>query len=484
MENMTIDYQGFKRDTDLAVEKIRTGAMTMVQGAVELGYQLKVARDTGVLQESGYSSMGEFARAEYGLRPDQTTRYMQLNDKYSEDGYSRRLKEKYTGIGKTILMEMLTLPDIISDEITENFSKEDVRALSAELKEENEVTDLEVMMEETDQVQEKLPSILEQTAYQLGKDQPQIYIDLFEALYINESQAAAEILAPDEEKIYSLRIPGTGRILLSLKLSEQQVRLINVRSQEKEDFTWQQLEAAFRKLMDFTNGPEESWKEQYGEEFPREEPQEIKSDKKQPKVQKAKKPERKKPEKTKPVGKVENSVDKSQKTAVEQKEEQDGENTSSITPLEEPKIETKNEEKSQETALSETEPQIPGQDNIINHPEYMPKPEKEPEKEPVTEIAEEKPEEHAAETDNKIPEHDVRPDPEIAPAQPESEETAAEPMTRKGYIDTLTAYGTAEYIARAMRTFSNKTYNTLLDKDFWNEWLTGKVDHNGRPWEE
>ena len=114
----------------------------------------------------------------------------------------------------------------------------------------------------------------------------------------------------------------------------------------------------------------------------------------------------------------------------------------------------------------------------------MPKPEEEPEKEPVAEIAEEKPEEHAAETDNKIPEHDVRPEPEIAPAQPESEETAAEPMTRKEYIDTLTAYGTAEYIAKAMRTFSNKTYNTLLDKDFWNEWLTGKVDHNGRPWEE
>lgn len=449
MENMTIDYQGFKRDTDLAVEKIRTGAMTMVQGAVELGYQLKVARDTGVLQESGYSSMGEFARAEYGLRPDQTTRYMQLNDKYSEDGYSRRLKEKYTGIGKTILMEMLTLPDIISDEITENFSKEDVRALSAELKEENEVTDLEVMMEETDQVQEELPSILEQTVYQLGKDQPQIYIDLFEALYINESQAAAEILAPNEEKIYSLRIPGTGRMFLSLKLSEQQVRLINVRSQEKEDFTWQQLEAAFRKLMDFTNGPEESWKEQYGEEFPREETQEIKSDKKQPKVQKAKKPEKKKPEKTKPVGKVENSVDKSQKTALE-----------------------------------ETEHQIPGQDNIINHPEYMPKPEEKPEKEPVTEIAEEKPEEHAVETDSRTPEQDVRPEPEIAPAQSESEEPAAEPMTRKEYIDTLTAYGTAEYIAKAMRTFSNKTYNTLLDKDFWNEWLTGKVDHNGRPWEE
>lgn len=437
MENMTTDYQGFKRDTDLAVEKIRTGAMTMAQGAVELGYQLKVARDTGVLQESGYSSMGEFARAEYGLRPDQTTRYIQLNDKYSEDGYSRRLKEKYTGIGKTILMEMLTLPDIISDEITENFSKEDVRALSAELKEENEITDLEVMMEETDQTQEELPSILEQTAYQLGKDQPQIYIDLFETLYINESQAAAEILAPDEEKIYSLRIPGTGRILLSLKLSEQQVRLINVRSQEKEDFTWQQLEVAFRKLMDFTNGPEESWKEQS-------------------KVQKAKKPEKKKPEKIKPTGKVENSVDnhtEGQKTAVPEKEDSVPGKPKADFHSETPESQPENIEKSQETALSEPEPQIPGQDSIENHPEYMPKP--------------------------------VEPkEQEIAPAQSGSEPPAAEPKTRKEYIDTLTAYGTAEYIARAMRQFANKTYNTLLDPVFWNEWLNGKVDHNGRPWED
>ena len=208
MENIVKDYQGFKRDTDLAVEKIRTGAMTMAQGAVELGYQLKIARDTGVLQESGYSSMGEFAREEYGLRPDQTTRYIQLNDKYSENGYSRRLQEKYTGIGKTILMEMLTLPDIISEEITESFSKEDVRTLNSEIKEENMITDLEVMMEETDQKQEELPSILEKTVYQLGKDYPETYIELFEALEIDDSQGAAEILAPNEEKIYSLRIPG------------------------------------------------------------------------------------------------------------------------------------------------------------------------------------------------------------------------------------------------------------------------------------
>lgn len=449
MENIVKDYQGFKRDTDLAVEKIRTGAMTMAQGAVELGYQLKIARDTGVLQESGYSSMGEFAREEYGLRPDQTTRYIQLNDKYSENGYSRRLQEKYTGIGKTILMEMLTLPDIISEEITENFSKEDVRTLNSEIKEENTITDLEVMMEETDQKQEELPSILEKTVYQLGKDYPEMYIELFGAFETDDSQGAAEILAPNEEKIYSLRIPGTGRMLLSLKLSEQEIRLINVRSQEKEDFIWQQLERAIRKLMDFAKNAKESWEKQYGEKFPQKEHPEEKPEKKPAKVQKAKKPEKKKLD---PVEKVDNSVDKCQKTAVEKKEELRTENTLSKPDFQTSESEPDNIEKCQETA--QTEPQIPGQDNIQNHPEYMP--------EPVTE-------------------QDVRPEPEIAPAQ--SEPQGESLITRKEYIDSLTTYGTAEYLAKAMKSFANKTYNTLLDSTFWETWLKGKVDHNGRPWE-
>ena len=183
-----------------------------------------------------------------------------------------------------------------------------------------------------------------------------------------------------------------------------------------------------------------------------------------------------------PVEKVENSVDKSQKTAVEQKEEEEIENTSADTTLKEPKTESENVEKSQETALTEPEPQIPGQDNIINHPEYMPKTAEESadqkESEPKTES--EQPPEHENVDTNKI----VEEEPEIAPAQSKPEESAAGPITRKEYIDTLTSYGTAEYMAKAMKSFLNETYNTLLHTIFWHEWLQGKVDHNGRPWEE
>ena len=153
---------------------------------------------------------------------------------------------------------------------------------------------------------------------------------------------------------------------------------------------------------------------------------------------------------------MEKTVDnheKGQKIAVSEKEDSVSGKPKADSYSEAPESQPENLEKSQETALPEPEPQIPGQDSIENHPEYIPKP-VEPE------------------------------EPEMAPAQSGSEPPAAEPKTRKEYIDTLTAYGTAEYIARAMRQFANKTYNTLLDPVFWNEWLNGKVDHNGRPWED
>lgn len=331
MEQMTGNYEGFKKETDMAVEKIRTGAKIMARGAVELGYQLKIARDTGILKESGYTTMSEFAKEEYGIRPDQATRYIQINDKYSENGYSRTIKGKYEGFGVSLLTDMLQLPDMVMDEITQKFSREDIRSLTSELNEENKVTDLEVMMEEEDTAQTDLPSILEKTVYQLGKDMPELYTELFEAIYEKNRESMIDALVPDEEKIYSLRIPGTGRMLLSLKTAEEEIKLINVRSQEKESCTWQQLEEAFRKIMHFENGPEESWEKQFEDTFHHAEPAEPKPEKvekKKPKVEKAKKPEQKS---------------------------------------------GKNEPKGQKT---ESEPQIPGQDNIENHPEHMPEPQK------------------------------------------------------------------------------------------------------------
>jgi hypothetical protein len=459
------EYLDFKQETDFAVEKIRTGAMTMAQGAIELGYQLKVARDTGVLQESGYKTMTEFAGAEYGIRADETTRYIQLNDKYSEGGYSKKIMEKYTGIGKSILVEMLALPDLVKEEITPNFSKEDVRTLAREVKEENEITDLEVMIEEKDSVQEKLSSLLEKTVYQLGKDNPDIYTALFEALQKEESQEVEEILTPDEEKIYSVRIPGTGRILASMKKTEN-IRLINVRSQEKEEFTWQQFKEALEKSMDFSVGAQESWKMQYKEEFPKSEEaaEETNTRKKPPKVATEKKTEKKNVEKP-----VDNSG-KSQKTAVPEEKKPERENAKADPVYEIPDLQSENQEKNQKNAQQEDGEQIPGQDSILNHEEYMPKPEQTA---AVPENASEKSREPQ-------PSEESTPSAGIAPAQPH--EVVDKPISRKEYLDSLTEYGAADHIAKAFESFGNVTFSQFKSTGFWERWLNMKVDHLGRNW--
>ena len=74
-------YQEFKAATDREV-------YNQAEGFVRLGYLLRRAEDTEILAESGYKSVVEFARAEYGLTETYVSRYININKRYSEGGYS------------------------------------------------------------------------------------------------------------------------------------------------------------------------------------------------------------------------------------------------------------------------------------------------------------------------------------------------------------------------------------------------------------
>ena len=96
------DYKEYKASLDFEIK-------ANAEGFVRIGYLLKVARDTNILEESGYKSVAEFAQAEYGLTKDVVSRFIAINDRYSIDGYSEKLLEKYEGYGVAKLQEMLTL---------------------------------------------------------------------------------------------------------------------------------------------------------------------------------------------------------------------------------------------------------------------------------------------------------------------------------------------------------------------------------------
>ena len=70
-------YEEYKAELDGELQR-------SAESFVRIGYLLKVARDTNILEESGYKSVAAFAEAEYNLNKTQVSRFISINDKFSE----------------------------------------------------------------------------------------------------------------------------------------------------------------------------------------------------------------------------------------------------------------------------------------------------------------------------------------------------------------------------------------------------------------
>jgi len=260
-------YVDFKASMDAVVERVE-------EGFVQIGYYLKIARDTHVLQESGYKSVTDFAAAEYGLDKSAVSRFIAINDRFAEDGYSDRLKDQYRGMGRAKLSVMLLLPEEITEELTPDYSKSDIQKIKDEVEEEKKVTDLEVMMEQQDFDAELLDNNLKRAMYQLGHDIPELHRKIWNVWQIWNGwqqtkwpelpREIMDILAPAGEGMHSVRVAGIGRLMITLHGTDQDIALINVRSGEKEKYSWNDMIEAIGLLME-GDTPEESWAKTYGE---------------------------------------------------------------------------------------------------------------------------------------------------------------------------------------------------------------------------
>lgn len=366
-------YQEYKQELDTELKKT-------AEGFVRIGYLLKVARDTSILAESGYDNVVDFARAEYGIDKTQVSRFIHINDKFSQGGYAPELKEEYQGFGYAKLSIMLSLPDSVNEELTPDFSKSEVQQVKDEIDEEKKTTDIEVMLEEKDSVQQSFNTNLEKAVYQLGKDAPEVYKRLWESAVKNgeSGKRFIENLIPDEKAMYIVRIPGAGRCILSMKAEEDTVKLINIRdSSANETYTKQELEDALKKMLPDTDTWRNAWESLYGEKLPAEKnaavaPVQPKAaPRKESKVIVPKKPE---PEKS--VSEVKETVSELKETvsetAQEEKKEMTLNDVNPEIPAPDPKPIEEDVPEEKTDVQQDTNEQIPGQDEIENHPEYMP----------------------------------------------------------------------------------------------------------------
>lgn len=259
-------YNEFKSALD-------TELKNQAEGFVRTGYLLKKARDTEILRESGYTSVAEFAKAEYGLSKDIVSRYIAINDRYAVDGYSDRLQEKYQGYGIAKLQEMLTLSDDVVDLLSPEMSKREIQDVKREIAEEEKISDIEVLIEQQEaDSQDK--TILQRVMYQYFYDKREKFIELADVIEgkIEGDAAVNKILdaiIPSGIGPIFVRIKGVGKMMLSFHNADNDIEMLNVRSGEQETVTWNRLIETIKLPFPATK---ESWEHLYDEEFEKTEP--------------------------------------------------------------------------------------------------------------------------------------------------------------------------------------------------------------------
>lgn len=389
---VTATYAEFKETLDKEI-------IAAENGFVKIGYLLKIARDTNILHESGYKSMAEFAMAEYHLDDSATSRFIAINDRYSENGYSDQLQERYRGYGVSKLSEMLTLPEQIIEAIPPETTRAEIRSIKKEVAEESKITDLEVMMEP----QQEETSLLKMAIKQYFHDNREQFVKVSSVIgkkeYENFVSRMMEVLAPSGMAVLMPRVSGVGKLMVTIKGKSQNWIVQNIRTMEKEDRSWIDVLYAVNEIYAgiSMDDPKAVWEQVYGEKYEQEdqheEPEkpvrdsggaekaedgsegsepvqktEPEQSEKKPEIAPAQKdPEKPKCEKCSDC-RFNHPESPARKTAFEAvcQECKAGEKFQKYV---EPEPQ-KPEEPEKEEQLEED--QIPGQDTVMNHPELLP----------------------------------------------------------------------------------------------------------------
>lgn len=407
-----------------------------VEDFVMTGYLLKQGRDSDILKDSGYSNVNEFAWAEYKLEATQVSRYIRINDRFSEGGYSPRLQENYKGFGYAKLALMLTLPESVAEELTPAYSKSEIQAVKEEIESEEKITDIEVILEGEKEEQRDLNN-LEKAINQICMEDPELYVKLHGAVRTSVgTEPIKDVLAPNGDKLYSVRPQGCGRIMLYLNDEKDEVILQVVRQSLKERYAWSDI-LGYLALITEQEDAKKNWEDLFGQQYPEKEQistvQPKKEKRKEAKVVKAKPPKAQKQEKEKPV---------------------------------------------------ELPSDIPGQTEIEkDFPEMLPEPVK------TSEIQREEPDctgatvEMAENVENSVDNSKTVEENAInteagANSEPvdKSEEEQNPAGSRWEYMKTMESYKMALYMAASVKEMPHMMLNSA---EYWKKWLEAEVDENG-----
>lgn len=126
-----VESKWYEMDMSLndAKKLLSSNIKNMSRSFIAAGYYMKYIRDRELFRDGGYNSIWEFAEDQYGIKKSAASRWMAMNDKFSKDGNSPILDDKYKDFNKSQLQEMLYLTDEQMEEAEPEMSAKEIRAI-------------------------------------------------------------------------------------------------------------------------------------------------------------------------------------------------------------------------------------------------------------------------------------------------------------------------------------------------------------------
>lgn len=234
---------------------------------VRIGYLLKVARDTDVLKGTEYESdYLAFAEGEFGLDKSQVSRFIRINDKFSVGGNSVELLPQYQGFGTRKLGIMIMLPEELTEELSPDYTVEEINEIKEVVKEEQEITPVEAMVERMGNPEVDEKPLLDSCLRQILEDNPDIFVEICKS----SDERVYKTLAPISEQMYIVKVQGVGRIMVTFH--DENVTLFNARTNEKQTVDRDKVERTVcAMMMLFANPkyPEESYQAMFNKAIPK-----------------------------------------------------------------------------------------------------------------------------------------------------------------------------------------------------------------------
>lgn len=115
-----------------SLEIIQDESQKVQKSFVKIGWYLKHIRDEELYKEDGYENVNECAADKLGYSQSSTSRLIKICEKFSKNGNSPELDERYAGFDKSQMIEMLPMEPEEIEHVTSDMTVTEIRAVKNE----------------------------------------------------------------------------------------------------------------------------------------------------------------------------------------------------------------------------------------------------------------------------------------------------------------------------------------------------------------